>query len=61
MSAKTSRNFKRHIRIGPLLEKGSLDKNNMPRSGDVMVYKKDSTLGQTKASRRIAILLLLTS
>eukprot|EP00971_Amphidinium_carterae_P142160 2815980-Amphidinium_carterae.1 len=26
-----------------------LDKNNMPRSGDVMVYKKDSTLGQTKA------------
>merc|ERR1712086_1192413 len=25
-----------------------LDKNNMPRSGDVMVYKKDSTLGQTK-------------
>ena len=26
-----------------------LDKNNMPRSGDVMVYKKDSTLGQTKS------------
>merc|ERR1719440_2235408 len=25
-----------------------LDKNNMPRSGDVMVYKKDSSLGQTK-------------
>merc|ERR1719301_392003 len=25
-----------------------LDKNNMPRSGDVMIYKKDSTLGQTK-------------
>merc|ERR1712028_63496 len=25
-----------------------LDKNNMPRGGDVMVYKKDSTLGQTK-------------
>ena len=25
-----------------------LDKNNMPRSGDVMVYKKDPTLGQTK-------------
>merc|ERR1712050_204158 len=25
-----------------------LDKNNMPRSGDVMVYKKDTTLGQTK-------------
>merc|ERR1712139_108012 len=25
-----------------------LDKANMPRSGDVMVYKKDSTLGQTK-------------
>merc|ERR1712228_1120882 len=24
-----------------------LDKNNMPRSGDVMVYKKDTTLGQT--------------
>merc|ERR1712060_228618 len=24
-----------------------LDKNNMPRSGDVMVYKKDNTLGQT--------------
>merc|ERR1719355_234198 len=26
----------------------NLDKNNMPRSGDVMVYKKDTTLGQTK-------------
>merc|ERR1712094_10119 len=26
-----------------------LDKNNMPRSGDVMVYKKDTTLGQTRA------------
>merc|ERR1712118_236018 len=25
-----------------------LDKINMPRSGDVMVYKKDTTLGQTK-------------
>merc|ERR1711869_50973 len=25
-----------------------LDKNNMPRGGDVMVYKKDTTLGQTK-------------
>jgi len=25
-----------------------LDKNNMPRSGDVMVYKKDTSLGQTK-------------
>ena len=25
-----------------------LDKGNMPRSGDVMVYKKDTTLGQTK-------------
>ena len=25
-----------------------LDKNNMPRSGDVMVHKKDTTLGQTK-------------
>merc|ERR1711865_964381 len=25
-----------------------LDKMNMPRSGDVMVYKKDTTLGQTK-------------
>merc|ERR1719487_2503508 len=25
-----------------------LDKQNMPRSGDVMVYKKDTTLGQTK-------------
>merc|ERR1712210_320060 len=25
-----------------------LDKNNMPRSGDVMVYKKDTTLAQTK-------------
>merc|ERR1719197_711548 len=24
-----------------------LDENNMPRSGDVMVYKKDTTLGQT--------------
>merc|ERR1719469_631874 len=24
-----------------------LDKGNMPRSGDVMVYKKDTTLGQT--------------
>merc|ERR1712166_815591 len=24
-----------------------LDKNNMPRGGDVMVYKKDTTLGQT--------------
>merc|ERR1739845_193028 len=23
-----------------------LDKNNMPRGGDVMVYKKDTTLGQ---------------
>merc|ERR1711881_834833 len=26
----------------------NLDKNNMPRSGDVMVYKKDTTLGQTR-------------
>eukprot|EP00971_Amphidinium_carterae_P004232 84479-Amphidinium_carterae.1 len=26
-----------------------LDRNNMTRSGDVMVYKKDTTLGQTKA------------
>merc|ERR550514_2018553 len=25
-----------------------LDKGNMPRSGDVMVYKKDTTLGQTR-------------
>merc|ERR1712193_58300 len=25
-----------------------LDKQNMPRGGDVMVYKKDTTLGQTK-------------
>jgi len=25
-----------------------LDKNNMPRTGDVMVYKKDTTLGQTR-------------
>merc|ERR1712118_504308 len=25
-----------------------LDKNNVPRSGDVMIYKKDTTLGQTK-------------
>merc|ERR1711868_44346 len=25
-----------------------LDKNNMPRSGDVMVYKKDTALGQTR-------------
>merc|ERR1712185_182722 len=25
-----------------------LDKNNMPRGGDVMIYKKDTTLGQTK-------------
>merc|ERR1712205_236813 len=25
-----------------------LDKNNMPHGGDVMVYKKDTTLGQTK-------------
>jgi len=25
-----------------------LDKNNMPRTGDVMVYKKDATLGQTR-------------
>merc|ERR1711871_219458 len=25
-----------------------LDKNNMPRSGDVMVHKKDTTLGQTR-------------
>jgi elongation factor 1-alpha len=25
-----------------------LDKQNMPRSGDVMVYKKDTTLAQTK-------------
>merc|ERR1712066_804617 len=25
-----------------------LDKNNMPRSGDVMVYKKDTSLGQTR-------------
>merc|ERR1712199_116089 len=24
-----------------------LDKQNMPRSGDVMVYKKDTSLGQT--------------
>merc|ERR1711953_444562 len=24
-----------------------LDKQNMPRGGDVMVYKKDTTLGQT--------------
>merc|ERR1711865_1305963 len=26
-----------------------LVKENMPRSGDVMVYKKDSTLGQTRS------------
>jgi len=26
----------------------NLDKNNMPRGGDVMVYKKDTTLGQTR-------------
>merc|ERR1711904_647904 len=26
----------------------NLDKNNMPHGGDVMVYKKDTTLGQTK-------------
>merc|ERR1712100_128875 len=26
-----------------------LDKNNMPRSGDVMVYKKDGTLKGTKS------------
>eukprot|EP00971_Amphidinium_carterae_P044691 879287-Amphidinium_carterae.1 len=26
-----------------------LPKNNMPRSGDVMVYANDSSLGQTKA------------
>merc|ERR1712013_722656 len=25
-----------------------LDKQNMPRSGDVMIYKKDTTLGQTR-------------
>ena len=25
-----------------------LDKQNMPRTGDVMVYKKDTTLGQTR-------------
>merc|ERR1712023_292885 len=25
-----------------------LDKQNMPRGGDVMVYKKDTTLGHTK-------------
>merc|ERR1712139_490119 len=25
-----------------------LDKQNMPRGGDVMIYKKDTTLGQTK-------------
>merc|ERR1712004_468770 len=25
-----------------------LDKQNMPRVGDVMIYKKDTTLGQTK-------------
>merc|ERR1711874_862237 len=25
-----------------------LDKQNMPRGGDVMVYKKDTTLGQTR-------------
>merc|ERR1712031_30652 len=25
-----------------------LDKQNMPRTGDVMVYKKDTSLGQTK-------------
>merc|ERR1719324_2209970 len=42
----------RHERANPgdnvgLNIKG-LDKNNMPRSGDVMIYKKDSTLGQTK-------------
>merc|ERR1711908_191080 len=29
-----------------------LDKNNMPRGGDVMVYKKDTTLGQTKEDWR---------
>merc|ERR1712149_35235 len=33
--------------MGGLNIKG-LDKNNMPRSGDVMVYKKDTTLGQTR-------------
>jgi len=27
-----------------------LDKNNMPRSGDVMVYKKDTTLGRPGSS-----------
>merc|ERR1719506_2918990 len=26
----------------------NLNKNNMPRGGDVMVYKKDTTLGQTR-------------
>merc|ERR1712014_158016 len=31
-----------------------LDKNNMPRGGDVMVYKKDTTLGETKESGRWA-------
>ena len=25
-----------------------LDKNNMPRPGDVMVYMEDTSLGQTK-------------
>merc|ERR1712118_135497 len=29
-----------------------LDKNNMPHGGDVMVYKKDTTLGQTKSLPR---------
>ena len=29
-----------------------LDKNNMPRSGDVMVYKKDATPGTNQVIRR---------
>ena len=30
------------------LNSKGLDKQNMPRGGDVMVHKKDTTLGQTK-------------
>merc|ERR1711865_317920 len=34
-----------------------LDKNNMPHGGDVMVYKKDTTLGQTReVSAQIQVL-----
>jgi len=29
-----------------------LDKNNMPRSGDVMVYKKDTTLQRITHGRQ---------